>query len=79
MVPSDAAAAHRWPFCVSVMAADSWGEIIIYNGWRLELPGMMAPLRLHLEGSGGRVDVCDAVQGLASSQTSPQTARGRSH
>lgn len=59
------------------MAMDSRGEIIIYNGGRLELPGVMVPLRLQLEGTGAWVDVRDAVQGLAASQTTPQTARGR--
>lgn len=59
------------------MAADSQGEIIIYNGGRLEQPGVMVPLRLQLEGIGAWVDVRDAVQGLAPSQTTPQTARGR--
>lgn len=58
------------------MAVDSRAEIIIYNGGRLEPPGVMVPLRL-LEGTGAWVDVCDAVQGLAPSQTTPQTARGR--
>ena len=43
---------------MSVMAADGQGEIIIYNGGRLELPGVMVPLRLQLEGIGARADVC---------------------
>lgn len=58
------------------MAADSWAEIINYNGGWLEPPGVMVPPRL-LEGTGAWVDVCDGVQGLAPSQTTPQTARGR--
>lgn len=32
MVSSNSLAALRWPFSVSVMAVDSRGEIIIYNG-----------------------------------------------
>lgn len=58
------------------MAVDSWGDITAYNGGRLELPGRMVPLRLHVEGGGACGDVCDAVQGLLASQASPQTARG---
>lgn len=53
------------------------GEIIIYNGGRLKPPGVMVPLHLQLKGTGAWVDECDAVQGLALSQTTPQTALGR--
>lgn len=61
-------AALRWPFSVSVMAADSRGEIIIYNGGAVGAAWCNgSPLHLHLDCSGAGVEARDALQGLVQS------------
>ena len=64
---------------MSVMAADSWGDIIVYNGGRLEPPGATVPLHLQLRGAGAGADVRDAEQGLAPKSDHTSNSPGSPH